>query len=247
MQRPAPIFYLAAMKLLLSLGLLLLSLQALAQNPLNLRLRHELDSIRVQDWRYRKILSRLREGKEDSLASALHLPMDQLVDYARTHMQRADSSNLRRVEDIIWRYGYPGKTLVGRPTNEAAWYILQHSDKIAQYLIWVQNAAEAGELPFYRYAQMLDRKLMDDGQEQVYGTQTTGYTVLDHTTGRQHTIAFVWPIQDLAHVDKRRRQAGFTTTLAQSAAAKGFPAQPATLEYALWLQQEAAQLAAQLR
>ena len=243
MQRPALIFYLAPMKLLLSLGLILLSLPALAQSPLNPRLRHELDSIRVQDWRYRKILSRLREGKEDSLVAALHLPIDQLVDYARSHMQRADSSNLRRVEDIIWRYGYPGKTLVGRPTNEAAWYILQHSDKIAQYLIWVQNAAEAGELPFYRYAQMLDRKLMDDGQEQVYGTQWGGYTVLDQATGKPHTIALVWPIKDADKVDKRRREAGFATTLAQSVAKIGIPYIPVTLDYALWLQQEAAAFA----
>jgi hypothetical protein len=243
MQRPTLVFYLGIMKLLLSLGLLLLVLPALAQSPLNLRLRHELDSIRVQDWHYRKILSRLREGQDDSLAAALHLPPDQIVSYARTHMQRADSSNIRRVEDIIWRYGYPGKTLVGRPTNEAAWYIIQHSDKIAQYLIWVQGAAEAGEIPFYRYAQMLDRKLMDDGQEQVYGTQWAGYTVLDHATGRPHTIALIWPIKDASKVDKRRREAGFATTLAQSAAKIGIPYIPVTLEYALWLQQEAAALA----
>jgi len=231
------------MKLLLSLSLALLALPALAQSPLNLRLRHELDSIRVQDWRYRKILSRLRQGKADSLAAALHLPEEELGDYAYTHMQRADSSNLRRVEDIIWRYGYPGKTLVGRPVNEAAWYVIQHSDKIAQYLIWVKGAAEAGEIPFYRYAQMLDRKLMDDGQEQLYGTQWGGYTVLDHATGKQQTIALIWPIKDASQVDKRRREAGFATSLAQSAAKIGIPYIPVSLEYALWLQQEAAALA----
>jgi len=235
------------MKLLLYLLLGCLALPALAQRPLDRRLQHELDSIRGQDLRYRKLMARFRKGKADSLATVLHVPKAQVSSHILAAMHRTDSTNLRRVEDIIWHYGYPGKSLVGSPTNEAAWAVLQHSDKIPQYLIWVQGAAEAGEIPYPLYAQMLDRKLMDDGQEQVYGTQTTGYTVLDHATGRQHTIAFVWPIQDLAHVDKRRRQAGFTTTLAQSAAAKGFPAQPATLEYALWLQQEAAQLAAQLR
>jgi len=132
---------------------------------------------------------------------------------------------------------------VGRPTNEAAWYVIQHSNKIAQYLIWVQGAAEAGELPFYRYAQMLDRKLMDDGQEQVYGTQWAGYTVLDHETGQRHTIALIWPIKDASKVDKRRREAGFATSLAQSAEKIGIPYIPVTLEYALWLQQEAAALA----
>lgn len=235
------------MKLLLSLSLLLLSLPALAQGRLNPRLRHELDSIRGADRRYRFLMGRLRKGKADSVATIFGLPKAQISNYVLGAMHRADSSNLRRVEEIIWHYGYPGQSLVGSPTNEAAWAVLQHSDKIPQYLIWVRGAAEAGELPYPLYAQMLDRKLMDDGEEQLYGTQTTGYTVLDHNTGRPHTIAFVWPIQDLAHVDKRRRQAGFATTLAESAAARGFPPQPASLEYALWLQREAAQLAARMR
>jgi hypothetical protein len=235
------------MKLLLYLLLSWATLPALAQRPQNGRLQHELDSIRGQDQRYRKIMARFRKGKVDSLAVALHLPRAQVASHTLAAMHQTDSTNLRRVEEIIWRHGYPGKSLVGSPTNEAAWAVLQHSDKIPQYLVWVQGAAEAGEIPYPLYAQMLDRKLMDDGEEQLYGTQTTGYTVLDHATGRQHTIAFIWPIKDLAHVDKRRRQAGFTTTLAQSAAARGFPAQPATLEYALWLQKYAAQLAELLR
>ena len=235
------------MKLLLGLGLGLLSLPAFAQRPANPQLQHELDSIRGQDQRYRKIIARLGKGRADSLAAALHVPQNQLHSYALAHMHRADSSNLRRVEDIIWRYGYPGRTLVGSPTNEAAWRVLQHSDKIPQYLIWVKGAAEAGEIPFRLYAQMLDRKLMDDGQPQVYGTQWAGYTVLDHNTGRPHTIGIIWPIQDPQHVDKRRRAAGFATTLAESSAAIGIPYIPVTLEYAQWLQQEAIDLAARLR
>ncbi len=234
------------MKLLLSLSLALLALPALAQQQptqLNPRLRHELDSIRVQDQQYRKIIARLRKGKDDSLATALHLPPNQLYPYAIAHMHRADSSNLRRVEEIIWHYGYPGRSLVGSPTNEAAWYVIQHSEKIPQYLIWVKGAAEAGELPFRLYAQMLDRRLMDDGEEQVYGTQWAGYTVLDHATGKQHTIAFIWPIVDPKRVDQRRIRAGFATSLAQSADKLGIPYIPVTLEYALWLQQEAAELA----
>jgi hypothetical protein len=231
------------MKLLLCLGLSIFSLSAFAQKPFNRRLQHELDSIQGQDWRYRNMVGLLHAGKADSLAQALHLPSSQLFAYARTQMHRADSSNLRRVEEIIWRYGYPGQSLVGSPANMAAWYVLQHSTKIPQYLVWVKGAAEAGEIPFRFYAQMLDRKLMDDGQEQVYGTQWAGYTVLDHATGKQHTIAFIWPVRDPTRVDKLRRQAGLTTTLAESSAALGIPYQGVTLDYALWVQGEAEKLA----
>ncbi|RZK51308.1 MAG: hypothetical protein EOO59_15235 [Hymenobacter sp.] len=235
------------MKLLLCLGLGLFSLSARAQKPFNQRLKHELDSLQYQDWRYRDLVGRLHAGKTDSLAQALHVPTNQVFSYVQTQMQRADSSNLRRVEDIIWRYGYPGQSLVGQPTNAAAWYVLQHSSKIPQYLVWVKGAAEAGEIPYRLYAQMLDRKLMDDGQEQVFGTQWAGYTVLDHATGRQHTVALIWPVRDPQRVDQRRRQAGLPTTLAQSSAALGIPYQPVSLEYALWLQEEAAQLSQQLQ
>ncbi|RZK61146.1 MAG: hypothetical protein EOO59_05780 [Hymenobacter sp.] len=230
------------MKLLLWLALGFGSLPAFAQRPPNPRLRHELDSIRRQDQRYRRMMARLREGRADSLAAALAVPASQVSAYAAAAMQRADSSNLRRVEEIIWRYGYPGQTLVGRPTNEVAWRVLQHSTKIPQYLIWVKGAAEAGEIPFRLYAEMLDRKLMDDDQEQVYGTQWAGYTVLDHETGKQHTIGLIWPIRDPQRVDKRRREAGFATSLAESSDKLGIPYIPVTLDYALWLQQEAVEL-----
>ena len=146
------------MKLLLLLSLALAALPTLAQRPLDRRLQHELDSIRGQDQRYRKLMARFRKGKADSLATALGVPKAQVSAYVMAAMHRTDSTNLRRVEEIIWRYGYPGQSLVGSPTNEAAWAVLQHSDKIPQYLIWVRGAAEAGEIPYPLYAQMLDRK-----------------------------------------------------------------------------------------
>lgn len=226
------------MKLLWQLLLALAAWPALAQPTPDRRLQRELDSIRVQDQYYRKLLAGLRHGKADSLAAALHLPPHQLAAYAHAQLQRVDSSNLHRVEELIWHGGYPGRSRVGSPTNEVAWQVLQHSAKIPQYLLWVQGAAEAGEIPYRLYAQMLDRKLMDDGQEQVYGTQVAGGAQVDYA-GQRHSVEFVWPIKDPAHVDKRRRQAGFTTTLAESTAALGIRYQPISLEYALWLQQEA--------
>ncbi len=69
------------------------------------------------------------------------------------------------------KYGYPGKTLVDTPANESAWYIIQHSKKIHQYIPMMKKAAEDKELPYYLYAMMLDRDLMYQGHEQVYGSQ----------------------------------------------------------------------------
>ena len=89
-------------------------------------------------------------------------------------MTRTDSTNTQRISQIISKHGCPGKSLVSTPTNEAAFYVIQHSQLIKQYLPLVKQAAEKGELSFRLYAMMLDRQLMFGGDEQVYGTQARG-------------------------------------------------------------------------
>jgi len=226
------------MKLLLVLGLLLPATAALAQPKLHQPLKRELDSIMVEDQRFRGLIVGLNNGQGDSLETALHLAKGQLFTYIITNMDRVDSLNLRRVEVLIQRYGYPGKSLVGTPTNIAAWYVLQHSSKIAQYLPLIQQAAETGELPYYRYAQMLDRQLVAEGKEQLYGTQGSSFNVLNKATGQRETVSFIWPIKDAARVNARRRQAGFRDTIEASAAEMHLPYKPVTLEYAKRVQQQ---------
>jgi hypothetical protein len=210
----------------------LLPLLAAAQTPQNPRLKHELDSIYTIDQRWRSMLFDPRIGRHaDSLARALGVTRESLPTYIPHQMLQTDSSNLVRMRVILKQYGYPGKSLVGEPTNEAAWYIIQHSDDIDQYLPLIKKAANKGELPFYLYAQMLDRQLMREGKEQLYGTQAMGYNVLNPNTGRREgQRPFVWPIKDAARVNERRRQAGFKNTVEQNAAAMGIPYRVVTLQ-----------------
>ena len=212
------------MKPLLFLLLALLPQLAAAQaTPQNPRLKLELDSIYAVDQKWRGILfsPRLR-NRPDSLARALGVMRESLPTYLPGQMLRTDSTNLVRVKQILQQYGYPGKTLVGEPTNEAAWYVIQHSDAIDQYLPLIKKAAGKGELPFYLYAQMLDRQLMRAGKPQLYGTQAFSYNVLNPKTGRREgQPPFVWPIKDAARVNARRQQAGFKTTVEQNAANLG--------------------------
>ena len=119
---------------------------------------------------------------------------------------------------------------MGEPTNEAAWYVIQHSDDIEHYLPLIKKAAKKGEMPYYLYAQMLDRQLMREGKEQLYGTQAMGYNVLNPATGqREAQPPFVWPIKDAAGVNERRKKAGFPTTVEQNAANLGIPYRVLTL------------------
>lgn len=201
----------------------LLALPAAAQTKPNPRLKQELDSIYAVDQLYRAMLfdPRLKRNP-DSLAAVLGVPKAGLNDAIMRQMMQTDATNLVRVQAILKQYGYPGKSLVGAPTNEAAWYVIQHAPAlIPQYLPMMKVAAEKGELPFDRYATMLDRQLMFDGKEQLYGTQARNYN------GQSY---FIWPIQNPAQVNQRRKQAGFKTTVEENAARLGASYKVLTLE-----------------
>ena len=215
----------------LLLGLLpqALAAQTAPQNP---RLKHELDSIYAVDQRWRNMMFNPRISRQpDSLARALGVTRESLPTYIPGQLLRTDSTNQVRVKAILKQYGYPGKTLVGTPTNEAAWFVIQHSADIESSLPLIKKAADKGELPFYLYAQMLDRQRMRDGKEQRYGTQAMGYNVLNPATGRREAQPpFIWPIGNAAGVNERRKKAGFTSTVEQNAASMGIPYRVLTLK-----------------
>ncbi|WP_210518400.1 DUF6624 domain-containing protein [Hymenobacter terricola] len=215
-------------------GLLLglLARPAAAQTTLNQRLKQELDSIYTVDQRWRSMLFDPRIARRpDSLARALGVTRESLPTYIPRRMMQTDSANQVRLRVLLKQYGYPGKSLVGEPTNEAAWYVIQHSDDINQYLPLVKKAADKHELPYHLYAQMLDRQLMREGREQRYGTQAMGYNVLNPATGRREAQRpFVWPIRDAAGVNERRKKAGFPTTVEQNAANLGVQYRVLTLQ-----------------
>jgi len=97
--------------------------------------------------------------------------------------------------------------MVGEPTNTVAWYVLQHSNKISEYLPIIKKAGEEGEIPMNLVAMMEDRYLMNEGMPQVYGTQ-----------GRMDdSKEYIWPIDDPENVNTRREQAGFDTTIEEYA------------------------------
>ncbi|RYY09658.1 MAG: hypothetical protein EOO36_21885 [Cytophagaceae bacterium] len=185
------------------LFLCLLALPALtyAQRAANPQLKHELDSLYYVDQIYREAMfGEKKQHLMDSIAAARHFPVAEAPQRLVGLMLATDTADMRRVRAIIRRYGYPGQKLVGTPANEAAFYVIQHSNSIPQYLPLIKQAADQGELPFRLYAMMLDRYLMELGKPQVYGTQGRSYS---------GQAAFIWPIADPAHVNERRRKAGF--------------------------------------
>lgn len=202
-----------------------------SQTKYNLALKKELDSIYILDQRFRALLSsELLQSKADSIAASFNIPKDKLINYIIALIPSIDSANLIRIDQIIKQYGYPGKSLVGDKTNEAAFYVIQHSDSIDKYLPLIKAAADQKELSFTLYAMMLDRSLMYNGKEQVYGSQGKGFEILNPETNKKEFKRIIWPIKDPEHVNRRRAEAGFKDTVEENAKRLGIEYKVLTLD-----------------
>ena len=173
------------------------------QSKLNHDLKRELAEIEFRDQAPRKINSKTPIDSIIAIAKKLKIDPEHFRYNYISESIMLDAKNIVEVEKIISKYGYPGKTLVGEPTNQVAFLVIQHSNKIPKYLPIVKLAAEKGEIPFRLYAMMLDRHLMYKGEEQIYGTQG------DERDG----LALIWPIKDAINVNKLRKEAGFPETV----------------------------------
>ncbi len=195
----------------------------------NALLKKQLDSIMADDQRYRE-LTVLQPGVvRDSIATALHIAPDDVDEHYNQLQQALDSTNLKKVAAVIHKYGYPGKSMVGTPTNQAVYYVIQHSDQIKKYFPLIEAAGKKGELPFEPVAMMQDRMLKEEGKEQIYGTQYAGYAVTDSITHQKKICWLLWPVKDYAHVNERRKKAGFKDTVAENAADQGIEPKILTL------------------
>lgn len=205
------------MKTLL-LGLSLAGISCFAQKPVDTTLKKQLSAILQTDQGIREFVdSETTEKRKDTLSQLLNYPKEFLTKNAWIIMPKIDSINIEKVEQIISTYGYPGKTMVGEPENTTVFFVIQHSDKISEYYPLIEQAGKSGELPFKYTAMMLDRKLAQQQQEQVYGTQVYMNMITNPKTGKKEPFQYVLPIKDAKNVNKRRKEAGFDTTVEKNA------------------------------
>ena len=216
------------MKLLkhyLQLFLLLLAVSAshLSFGQENPELAKKLDSVGVLDQKFRtNYVEQLTKAQQDSMAQQYEVDPERLEWRLWKEQQRIDSSNLVFIEKVIEQHGYPGKSLVGESAAKVTWLIIQHNPPIiGKYLPIIKSAAKAGEIPFTLAAMMEDRYLMNQGKEQIYGTQgSCDYLSPEgETHGGQETepFCYIWPVKDPEGVNQRRKEAGFTQTVEEYA------------------------------
>lgn len=203
--------------ILLILGILI-TLNCSSQTKTNENLRRELKQIVFTDQIYREFIdNNTTPQRREEIAKLTNTTTENLYQNVFKIIEETDKENLEKVEKIVAKYGYPGKSLVGEPENTAVFYVIQHNpNKIAEYYPIIEKAGKNGELPFTYVAMMLDRKLTGELKPQVYGTQLGMKMVNNPKTGKQETFVYVLPIEDAKNVNKRRKEAGFDTTVEEN-------------------------------
>jgi hypothetical protein len=123
--------------------------------------------------------------------------------------------NAAELMAIIDAHGWPGRALVGDAGADAAWRIAQHSigepHVMRRAVTLVQAALEAGDVPGWHAAHLVDRIRVFEGRPQLYGTQ------LDwDDRGALGVVA----LEDAAGVDARRAAIGLPPLAEQVARAR---------------------------
>lgn len=198
--------------------ILVLPQMLLAQKKYDEVLKRQLDSVMLEDQRYRGFLMSMSSHQRDSLVWAYKLSVASMLDDSLWSMQsKLDSSNLIFIEKIIKAKGYPGRSVVGSSANEVAWYVIQHSKRIKKYFPVIKQAGQNGELTDSLVAKMEDRLLTDDDKEQLYGTQSIGVSNYDTGTHKMTHAFYIWPVRQPEKVNERRKKAGFSETVEENA------------------------------
>jgi hypothetical protein len=119
-------------------------------------------------------------------------------------MNEVDKKHRMRLKEIVKKYGWPGKSLVGKDGAHAAWLLAQHSERDLAFqkrCLKLMKAAPKGEVEGQDIAYLTDSLLIAERKKQLYGTQlqVKGGTFKPR------------PIEDEANVDKRRAAMGMSS------------------------------------
>ncbi len=156
------------------------------------RLKSDLEAMFDSDQAARARMEDIRKTKGDDSPE-----MRQAWDQQRP----LDGANIARLEEIIAAHGWPGKSRVGDKASAGAFLVLQHAELPYQkkHLPLLRKAAAAGELRPDHLALLEDRILMREEKKQRYGSQLKS---------NAQGILELYPIEDEAHVDERRKSVG---------------------------------------
>jgi hypothetical protein len=110
--------------------------------------------------------------------------------------------NERKVKNILDKYGWPTKEMIGDQGNWTICNVIQHSNNEIRikYLPMMRKAVQDKKLEPRFLVRAEDRIATEKGELQIYGGQMKYYPA---------TQSFnVWPVYDPINIDKRRADIG---------------------------------------
>ncbi|MBK5284318.1 MAG: hypothetical protein JJE25_02860 [Bacteroidia bacterium] len=158
---------------------------------LNKPLAQELDSILVEDQKYRMM--------SDSVAEKYGHESKEMQELWKT-INEKDSINLIKVKEVLDKYGWLGADVAGQEGSEALFLVIQHSDLKTQekYLPMIKEAVKNGKARGADLALLVDRIEMRNERPQIYGSQVV----------MQDGKNVIYKIIDEVNVNKRRAEVG---------------------------------------
>lgn len=116
---------------------------------------------------------------------------------------RIDRENTERLRRILAEHGWPGRSLVGEKGAHHAWLIAQHADRDPAFqreaLDLLTEAVARGEARPRELAYLTDRVRVNEGREQVFGTQMRP---------DENGMPVPRPVEDPERLDERRAEVG---------------------------------------
>lgn len=159
-------------------------------------IKQKLENIHKKDQGIRILLmdARKKYGKEDKRTQSI----DKI-------MIGIDKRDAIYVKHIIDTYGWLSSDDIGEDANETLFLCIQHVDNLevqTKYLPILKKAVKEGDAKGWQYAFLTDRILMNEGKEQIYGTQTL---MVDKKK------CYVVPLKYPKKVDMLRKEMGLGT------------------------------------
>ncbi|MEM6723486.1 MAG: DUF6624 domain-containing protein [Bacteroidota bacterium] len=179
-----------------------------AEKGINSKLKLELINMKKEDQELRRLAIDLM--KQPELQDSLNKVWDQVT--------AIDIRNTKRMKEIVYKYGWPTKSLVGNEGSAAAWLLVQHADLDPKFqakcLDLMGKHLANNEVSKKNYAYLYDRVKTGQAELQMYGTQAGDNPMTGKTT--------FLPIKDESNVDARRAEVNITKTAKEYAAQMGF-------------------------
>lgn len=162
-----------------------------AEEYFNKPLVQQLDSIYIDDQKYRMQVSEL-EKKYGWNSKELQDHWNKV--------NRTDAENLFKVKFILDKYGWLGPEIIGQQGNTTLFLVIQHSNQETQekYLPMMREAVKKKKAEPRHLALLEDRVALAQGKKQIYGSQLSGIP------GQYYLL----PLEDPDNVDKRRAEVG---------------------------------------